>query len=177
MAAKINITRGDITKQKVEVIVNAANSSLLGGGGVDGAIHKAAGPKLLEECKKLGGCKTGGAKITKGYNLPARFVIHTVGPVYGEENGQEADLLRSCYVNSLKLANELGLSSIAFPAISTGAYGYPGPEAAKIAVESINNYLNLYPQKKLKRVILVAHSGKSYNLLERALSAIINGSK
>lgn len=132
---------GDITKLEVEVIVNAANSSLLGGGGVDGAIHRAAGPGMVHECRLLGGCKTGQAKITKGYALPARFVIHTVGPVWRDGVSGEPDLLRSCYVNSLTLAMQSSVKSIAFPSISTGIYGYPVEEAAKIAVSSVRGFL------------------------------------
>ncbi|MCR5062607.1 MAG: O-acetyl-ADP-ribose deacetylase [Treponema sp.] len=147
----MKIIKGDITKLNCDAIVNAANSSLLGGGGVDGAIHRAAGPELLAECRTLHGCKTGEAKITKGYNLPSRFVIHTVGPVYYEHSPSEAEtLLTACYENSLKLAKEKGLKTIAFPLISAGVYGYPQREAIKVAVETMKKY-----QEEFEEITLV----------------------
>ena len=146
---RISIMCGDITTLNVDVIVNAANSTLLGGGGVDGAIHKAAGSELLTECKTLHGCKTGEAKLTKGYRLPARFIIHTVGPIWYAGMDHEAEKLKSCYENSLLIAKNNQFKTIAFPAISAGAYGYPAEAAAKIAISTTIRFLekNDFPQK------------------------------
>lgn len=170
-ASKIELVRGDITRQKVDAIVNAANTSLLGGGGVDGAIHRAAGPELLSECKMLGGCPTGEARITKGYKLSARYVIHTVGPIWrgGEQN--EDDLLAACYRNSFALASQHGVRSIAFPSISTGAYRFPIERASRIALQAILEALQIYPS--LERVIVVAFDEGTYNAYEQALKKII----
>jgi O-acetyl-ADP-ribose deacetylase (regulator of RNase III) len=143
--SRLKLVRGDITKLAVDAIVNAANTTLLGGGGVDGAIHRAAGPELLAECKTLGGCRPGEAKITGGYSLPARFVIHTVGPVWSGGHHGEPETLANCYRNSLRLAAEHSLRTIAFPAISCGAYRYPIPEAARIAVETTTDCLRDNP--------------------------------
>lgn len=166
----LELVRGDITAQQTDAIVNAANSRLAPGGGVAGAIHRVAGPKLWDECKKLGGCKTGEAKITKGYNLPAPYVIHTVGPIY---SGSDDDpvLLKASYENSLKLAKEKGLGSISFPALSTGAFGYPKEEAAKIALNTIINYLK--NNKKPSLVRLVLYSESDYSLHKEVLEKII----
>ncbi len=142
---KISVIHSDITQQNVDAIVNAANSTLLGGGGIDGAIHHAAGPELMVECSTLGGCNTGEAKITKGYALTAKFVIHTVGPIYGSEGGRENELLQSCYINSLERAREVGARTVVFPAISTGVFRFPKDKAAKIAFDTVQTYIDSFP--------------------------------
>ena len=159
--------QGDITKQKVEAIVNAANTSLLGGGGVDGAIHRAAGPELLEECRSLGGCKTGEAKITKGYRLSAQFVIHTVGPIWKDGRSGEDELLRSCYRRSLELAKQHGIRTIAFPSISTGAYRFPIERAARIAVETVRQFLA--EADEFDQVLLVCFSANDLSVYQKIL--------
>jgi len=158
---KIKLIQADITKIEVDCIVNAANSSLLGGGGVDGAIHDAAGPELLQECRLLGGCKTGQAKITQGYKLPATYIIHTVGPVYKDGKHNEPELLASCYRNSLELAEKEGIRTIAFPCISTGVYEYPFEEACKIALDTITAFLD--DNQSIEQVILVCRSQSNYD--------------
>lgn len=164
---EIELVLGDITRQKVDAIVNAANTTLLGGGGVDGAIHRATGPSLLEECRKLGGCPTGEARITKGYRLPAKFVIHTVGPVWHGGRSGEDGLLDRCYERSLKLAEENGIKTIAFPSISTGAYGFPIECAARIAVKTV--WDSLEKMKGIEKVIIVCFSQADYEVYKKAL--------
>jgi O-acetyl-ADP-ribose deacetylase (regulator of RNase III) len=171
MSDKISVVQGDITRIAVDAIVNAANNSLLGGGGVDGAIHAAAGPGLLAETRTLGGCPTGEARITGGYNLPAKWVIHTVGPVWrGGDDGEDA-LLASAYRNSLKLADARGVRTIAFPSISTGVYGFPVERAAPIALREISDFLAAGPQS-VEQVILVAYGERTYKAYTTALEEI-----
>ena len=167
---RIEIVEGDVTKQRVDAIVNAANTTLLGGGGVDGAIHRAAGPELLEECRALGGCPTGQAKITKGYKLPAKWVIHTVGPVWRDGQHGEEELLASCYRNSLALAEQKGVRTIAFPSISTGAYGFPMERAARIAVTEIKTFLER--NSSMEKVVLVCLGKSAFDIHREALAEI-----
>jgi O-acetyl-ADP-ribose deacetylase (regulator of RNase III) len=169
--ATLELLQGDITDQDTDAIVNAANRSLLGGGGVDGAIHRAAGPQLLAECRTLGGCQTGDAKITKGYHLKAKHVIHTVGPIYHSEGKKAPELLASCYRRSLELASENKLKSVAFPSISTGAYGYPLEEAAPIALRTVMDYLRSHPEIQLVRFVLFGK--EAYHAYEKALKAAL----
>jgi len=168
MMNKIELIKGDITRIKVDAIVNAANSSLMGGGGVDGAIHRAGGPAILEECRKIiakqGSCKTGEAVITIGGNLPAKFVIHTVGPVWNNGKKNEASLLAACYQNSLKLAIKHNLSSIAFPNISTGIYGYPKDEAARVAINTVTEFLD--QNHLITKVYFVCFDEENYQLYQ-----------
>ncbi|MBN1384521.1 MAG: O-acetyl-ADP-ribose deacetylase [Elusimicrobia bacterium] len=171
MKTDIEIILGDITKLKVDAIVNAANKSLLGGGGVDGAIHIAAGPGLLEECRGLGGCQTGEAKITKGYNLPAKYVIHTVGPVWHGGSSGERDLLADCYKNSLSLALKNKIKSIAFPSISTGVYRFPMEKAAPIALNEVKIFIE--KNTGLKKVIFVSFSESNFKIYKEFYNKII----
>lgn len=166
---RVFVVRGDITQEHVDAIVNAANTTLLGGGGVDGAIHRAAGPELLAECRTIGGCRTGDAVITRGYRLPAKYVIHTVGPIWRGGNAGEAELLASCYSSSLKLAAEHGVHTLAFPSISTGAYGYPVSKAAQIAIKAVTDCLQTDPS--INEVRFVCFDERTLDAYERALSA------
>lgn len=163
----IELVMGDLTQMDVDAIVNAANETLLGGGGVDGAIHRAAGPQLLEECRTIGGCPTGEARITKGYNLKARYVIHTVGPVWRGGQHGETQLLRSAYLSSLKLAQQYGLKSIAFPNISTGVYHFPKQSAAQIAIRAVREFTaqNLLPE----RIVFVCFDEENYSIYNKLL--------
>ena len=164
---RLSVRQGDITTLALDAIVNAANTSLIGGGGVDGAIHRAAGPELVLECRQLNGCKTGDAKLTKGYDLPARFVIHTVGPVWNGGGAGEADLLASCYRRSLEIAVENGLATIAFPAISTGVYRFPPDQAADIAVGTTATFLA--GTEVIREVVFCCFDGASQTRHERAI--------
>ena len=169
LLARIEILQGDITTLKLDAIVNAANTKLLGGGGVDGAIHRAAGPELLNECRKIGGCPTGEARMTKAYNLPAKYVIHTVGPVYhGKDNDRR--LLSLCYKNSLELAVKNNIGSIAFPAISCGVYGYPVKDACRIAMDTTFQFLE--NNSTLKKVVFILFSADTYNVYKEYLKAL-----
>jgi O-acetyl-ADP-ribose deacetylase len=167
MPTDICIVKGDITVLDVDAVVNAANTTLLGGGGVDGAIHYAAGPELLEECRRLNGCPTGEARITRGYRLPARWVIHTVGPVWKGGRRNEAVLLARCYENSLRLAVERNLTSIAFPAISTGAYAYPLKEATEIAIREVRRFTE--ESQALQQVVFCCHSGEDFDTYKKLM--------
>jgi O-acetyl-ADP-ribose deacetylase (regulator of RNase III) len=168
MEKRMEVVQGDITRMKVDAIVNAANSSLLGGGGVDGAIHRAAGPELVAECATLGGCATGEAKITRAYRLPAKHVIHTVGPVWRGGAHQEHELLARCYRNSLRIAAEKGLKTIAFPAISTGVYGFPSDRACRIAVDTVREFLADHPA--IERVSFVCFDSQTFGLYKNAVA-------
>ena len=166
---RLEAVQGDITRQAVDAIVNAANTTLLGGGGVDGAIHRAAGPELLEECRQIGGCPTGEARITRGYRLPARYVIHTVGPVWSGGGRGEPELMRGCYEHALQLARGHGLASVAFPSISTGAYRYPMEQAASVAVEAVRRELREPGPVELVR--FVCFSAADLEVYRRLLGA------
>src|SRR5438132_10218809 len=168
---RIEVVEGDITKQRVDAIVNAANTTLLGGGGVDGAIHRAAGPELLEECRKLKGCATGQAKITKGHRLAAKWVIHTVGPVWRDGQQGEDELLAGCYRNSLALAERNGVRTIAFPSISTGAYGFPMERAARIAATEIKNVLER--NRSMERVVLVCFGKGAFEIHQQIVREVV----
>jgi len=173
--ATLQLVEGDITRQDTEAIVNAANNTLLGGGGVDGAIHRAGGPQILEECRRLGGCPTGEARLTSGGLLPARYVIHTVGPVYQGGGHREAELLASCYRESLKRASAEGIATVAFPSISTGAFGYPMAAAARIALQTTLDYLAQHPEIRLVRFVLFGRP--AYEAYEQALKHLTAGAR
>ena len=173
MEERVQIVEGDITKQEVDAIVNAANTSLLGGGGVDGAIHRAAGPELLEENRKIGGCPTGEARVSKGYKLPAKWVIHTVGPIWAGGNRDEENLLANCYRNSFKAARDLGIKSVAFPSISTGAYGFPLERATEITMEETKNFLET--DKTLTNVVFVCFGETVLNTYKEVYKRVFGG--
>lgn len=167
----LSLIKGDITLEETDAIVNAANSRLAGGGGVDGAIHRAGGPRIMEECRKIGGCPTGSAVITTGGNLKAKYVIHTVGPIYQDGRYNEAKLLASAYTSSLELAVKNGIKSIAFPSISTGAYGYPISEAAEIALKTIMDFIK--PSKGLSLVRFVLFSDRDFKVYQKTLEKLV----
>jgi O-acetyl-ADP-ribose deacetylase (regulator of RNase III) len=171
--AVLELVEGDITQQDTEAIVNAANNALLGGGGVDGAIHRAGGPEILAQCRKLGGCATGDAKITTGGRLKARYVVHAVGPVYWREGGERAaELLASAYCRSLEVAAEHGVRSVAFPSISTGAYGYPTEEAAPVALKTVLGFLKAHKEAVIQQVRFVLYGPQAYGVYRRALTRL-----
>lgn len=170
MKAHVEIVEGDITKQQVDAVVNAANTSLLGGGGVDGAIHRAAGPELLEETKRIGGCPTGEARVSKGYKLPASWVIHTVGPVWKGGHRNEENLLASCYRNSLAAARKIGARTVAFPSISTGAYGFPLERATEIAIKETRSFLEA--DDILDKVIFVCFGSRAYETYQQVYEQV-----
>lgn len=167
MPIHLEVVLGDITKLNVDAIVNAANTTLLGGGGVDGAIHRAAGPELLKECRALNGCETGDAKITRGYNLPAEFIIHTVGPVWNGGHRNEPALLKNCYERSLQIAYDKKLKTVAFPCISTGVYRFPKKDAAQIACQAVKDFTKNYPS--FEKIIFVCFSQDDYDIYSKIL--------
>jgi len=173
MEERVQIVEGDITKQEVDAIVNAANTSLLGGGGVDGAIHRAAGPELLEENREIGGCPTGEARVSKGYKLPAKWVIHTVGPIWAGGNRDEENLLANCYRNSFKAARDLGIKSVAFPSISTGAYGFPLERATEITLGETKKFLET--DKTLTNVVFVCFGETVLNTYKEIYKRVFSG--
>ena len=170
-SSSLELVEGDITQQDTEAIVNAANTSLLGGGGVDGAIHRAGGPQILEECKKIGGCQTGEARITTGGRLKAKWVIHTVGPVYRDGKHRESELLATAHRNSLRLASEKHIKSVAFPSISTGAYGYPVAGAARIGLQTVIEYLKAHPEITLVRFVLFGQA--AFRIYDQVLAELM----